>query len=80
MVDYSTGALLVKVDIRKANRVVPVRQEVQLWIGRKSVTRQALESVVGRLAHASRVVKPGKTFLKHLFELLLGAQRAYHHF
>ena len=58
------------------HKLEEVRWEVQLWIGRKSATRKELESVVGRLAHVSRVVKP---FLRHLFELLSVARKAHHH-
>ena len=61
------------------HKLEEVRREVQLWMGRKSATRKELESVVGKLAHVSRVVKPGKTFLRHLFELLSVAQKAHHH-
>ena len=61
------------------HKLEEVRQKVQLWMGRKSATRKELESVVGKLAHASRVVKPRKTFLRHLFELLSVARKAHHH-
>ena len=40
---------------------------------------EELESIVGKLAHASRVVKPGKTFMRRLFKLLSGVSRAHHH-
>ena len=56
-----------------------IRRELQGWIGRKSCRRKDLESLVGRLYHASRVVKPGKTFMRHLFEVLFGALRSHHH-
>ena len=49
------------------------------WISRKSCTRKELESIVGHLAHASPVVKPGKTFMGRLFGLLSGACKAHHH-
>ena len=31
-----------------------------------------MESLVGKLGHASRVVPPGKTSMMHMFELLGG--------
>ena len=49
------------------------------WIARKSCTRKELESITGRLAHASHVVQPGKTFMSRLFALLSGAHKAHHH-
>ena len=38
-----------------------------------------LESLVGKLAHASQVVQPGKTFMRRMFELLTGTQLTHHH-
>ena len=62
-----------------SHKLEETRREVQQWIGRKSATRKELESVAGKLAHASRVVKPWKTFMRHLFELLSGVRKAHHH-
>ena len=56
-----------------------IRREVQGWIGRKSCRKKDLESLVGRLGHACRVVKPGKTFMRRLFETLSGVRRPHHH-
>jgi len=56
-----------------------IKKELVEWIGRKSCRRKDLESLVGRLCHASRVVKPGKTFMHRLFEALAGARRPHHH-
>ena len=56
-----------------------IRSEVHWWLDRKSCTKRELESLVGRLSHASRVVKPGKTFMRHLFEALTGTRQARHH-
>ena len=52
---------------------------VHQWVGKKTCERRELESLVGKLAHASRVVKPGRTFMRRMFELLGGARRPYHH-
>jgi hypothetical protein len=49
------------------------------WQGKKSSTKKELESLVGKLAFASRVVKPGKTFLRRMFELLSGIRQPHHH-
>ena len=56
-----------------------IKAELEEWIGRKSCRKRDLESLVGRLCHASRVVKPGKTFMCRLFEALSGARRPHHH-
>lgn len=62
-----------------SHKLVETLQEVQQWRGRKSATRKELESLVGKLAHGRRVVRPGKTFMRHLFELLSGVRKAHHH-
>ena len=49
------------------------------WAGRRSCRKKELESLVGKLAHASRVVPPGKTFLQGFFELVKGIRRDFHH-
>ena len=43
---------------------------VRLWVTKRSCTRKELESFLGHLAHAAIVMRPGRTFLRHLFSLL----------
>lgn len=70
----------VREEIRLPQRKLEeIKKEVQEWIGRKSCRRKELESLIGRLCHASRVVHPGKTFMRRLFEALAGARRSHHH-
>ncbi|XP_065884054.1 uncharacterized protein [Dysidea avara] len=38
-----------------------------------------MESLVGKLAHACKVVRPGKTFLRHLYQKLSQTAQPYHH-
>ena len=52
---------------------------VAQWLGRKSCTRKELQSLVGKLQHACKVVRPGRTFLRRLFELLRVAGKPHHH-
>ena len=49
------------------------------WVGRESCVKKDLESLTGKLAHAARVVKPGKTFMRRMYELLSGIKHDYHH-
>ena len=56
-----------------------IKTEVARWLYKKSWRRKELESLVGRLCHASRVVQPGKTFMCRLFEVLAGSRQAHHH-
>ena len=56
-----------------------LRTLIHQWVGRRSCVRRELESLVGKLAHAAMVVKPGKTFMRRMFELLGGARHSHHH-
>ena len=49
------------------------------WCARKSCTKMELESLLGHLSHAAKVVRPGHNFLRQLFSLL-HLTKAPHHF
>ena len=55
-------------------KLMELKQEVDRVItllpNDRSCTKKDFESLVGRLAHASQVVQPGKTFMRSLSELL----------
>ena len=50
------------------------------WHGRKSGLRGELESLVGQLQHASKVVRPGRSFLRRLYDLLPQTSHFQKHF
>ena len=60
-------------------KLTEIRSEVHWWLDKKSCTKRELESLVGHLSHTSRVVKPRKAFMRHLFEALMGTGQAHHH-
>ena len=43
---------------------------LQSWSHKKTRTRRELESLIGSLHHACRVVQPGRTFLRRMIDLL----------
>ena len=51
------------------------------WSTRRSCRRQQLESLIGTLHHACRVVKPGRAFMRQMINLLRppSATRPHHH-
>ena len=61
------------------SKLVELQHLIKSWESRRSCTRRDLESLVGKLAHASQVVQPGKTFMRRMFELLAGTRLAHHH-
>ena len=70
-----TQSMMVQLPPGKLTELVELLQQ---WRGRKSCTRRELESLAGKLAHAARVVQPGKTFMRHIFQLLGGVRQAHH--
>ena len=61
------------------DKLVEILGLASRWLGRKGCLRFELESLVGKLAHASTVVRPGKTFMRRMFELLAGVRKPHHH-
>ena len=53
-------------------KLADLKQLVASWIGKKSCSLADLQSLVGKLQHACKVVCPGRTFLRRMFELLKG--------
>ena len=49
------------------------------WCSRRSASKRDLESLIGSLNHACSVVRCGKTFLRHMFELLAVAHKSKHY-
>lgn len=52
---------------------------LSLWSNRKSCTRRELESFIGVLQHACKVIQPGKSFLRHAISLLSVAKKRHYH-
>ena len=62
-----------------ANKLAELRNLVKQWMQRKSRLKKDLQSLAGKLQHASKVVRPGRTFLRRVFELLKVTVKKYHH-
>ena len=52
---------------------------IHQWVEKKSCTLKELQSLTGKLGHAAKVVEPGKTFMRRMFELQSGVLQPYHH-
>ena len=48
-----------------------ILSSVREWAGKEACKKKELESLLGYLQHAATVVRPGRTFVRHLIELLL---------
>ena len=49
------------------------------WERRKACTRRDLESLIGILQHACKVIRPGRAFLRRAISLLSVASQRHHH-
>ena len=65
LIDMVAGQL--RLPPEKLSRLCGLLQE---WGDRKSSTRKELESLVGHLNHACKVVRSGRSFLRCMFDLL----------
>ncbi|KAL5488697.1 hypothetical protein EMCRGX_G017678 [Ephydatia muelleri] len=61
------------------DKVVHLRSLVADWAGRKACNRKELESLVGHLNHACKVVRPGRSFLRRMIALLQRQYRNKYH-
>ena len=52
------------------DKLTAVRELIQSWLPRRWCRQQDLESLIGHLHHASKVVWPGCTFIRRMINLL----------
>ena len=70
----------VKQELRlPADKLMHLQGILIEWEKRKSCTRKELESFIGVLQHAYRVIKPGRFFLRQAIALLSVTKHHYHH-
>lgn len=51
---------------------------ITTWRVKQWCTKSKLRSLVGKLQHACKVVRPGRSFLRQMFELLKGIAKKQH--
>ena len=74
----------IELDCRKlemwlpADKLWDLRQEVANWHLRKAATKRQLLSLIGWLAHATKVVIPGRIFLRRMIDLAAKAKQLHH--
>ena len=52
------------------SRLADIHQELAMWEGRTHCTRRQLQSVIGVLSFASKVIRPGRLFLSRMLDVL----------
>ena len=74
LIDTIAGEL--RLPREKLNRLCHLTSE---WLRKKRCTKRELLSIAGQLQHAATIVKPGRTFLRHLFDLSSRVAKLHHH-
>ena len=74
-IELDTMAGTLRLPSDKLSRVQAV---LQAWGDKKTCLRRELESLVGLLHHACKVVRPGRAFCRRMINLLSGASRGHH--
>ena len=75
-IDTSLGILRLP-----AEKLARLQRQLRTWAPRKVCRRHQLESLVGTLQHANRVVRPGRSFTRRMIDLLCirGVRSSHHH-
>ena len=55
------------------------RKTIALWLSKKKATKRAILSLVGTLQHATKIVRPGRTFLRRMY-MTASKVRELHYF
>ena len=52
---------------------------IQGWKERKSCSKRELQSLIGQLQHACKVVRSGRSFIRRMINLFTVAKKPHHH-
>ena len=61
------------------NKLERLLRMVDEWDSKKVCTRRELESFIGILQHACKVIRPGRSFLRRAISLISVAKQPHHH-
>ena len=61
------------------SKIQELQSEIMVWKRKDSCLKKEMDSLVGKLSHAAKVVRPGKTFLRNLYQKLAETEQPYHH-
>ena len=75
-IEFDTTNMVLRLPDMKLKQL---REIVAQWRGKKTCRKRDLQSIIGSLSHASKVVRPGRTFLRRLIDLLAVAKKPHHY-
>lgn len=61
------------------DKLTRLREALVRWEVKKSCTKKELESLIGSLQHACKVVRPGRSFLRRMIDLVRIPKKPHHH-
>ena len=73
-IEVDTVLMQLRLPEEKLKRV---QATVAEWLGRKAGRRRELESLVGLLQHAARVVRPGRRFVRRIIVVMITVKDLY---
>lgn len=74
-IEMDTHNLTLRLPTEKLREVKGL---IAAWMGKQWCIKRDLQSLVGKLQHACKVVRPGRSFLRRMFELLKGTTKKQH--
>ena len=75
-IEIDAEALILRLPEEK---LVALRSLLTSCKGRRWCLKSELQSLAGKLQHACEVVRPGRSFLRQVFELMKGVHHDHHH-
>ena len=75
-IEIDTVAGELRLPREKLNRLQVALQE---WLQKRRCTKRELQSIAGQLQHAATIVRPGRTFLRRLYDLSSSVSKPDHH-
>ena len=74
-IELDSAAMQLRLPVQKLEYL---KSTIRGWLGRKACTKRELQSLAGLLQHACKVVRPGRVFLRRIFETIAIPQRPHH--
>lgn len=62
-----------------SDKVQRCKELLLMYYNKRKLTLKQLQSLIGTLQFATRVIAPGRAFLRRLINLTIGIQKPYHH-
>lgn len=75
-IELDTDDLMLHLPKEKLDRIIALFAD---WSNMRSCTKKELQSLIGQLQHATTIIKPGRTFLRRMYDMLFLAKQPHHH-